>query len=210
MLGKKYRDLAQEKVLFPIGRIIAKTGVSPNQITLASVPLALASAWFIINGNLVPALFFMVLSIFFDNLDGAVAKSTNQTTLFGNYLDAMMDRYVELILISAFAFTGLWFESILALGGSLLPSYAKARVGLIIPSDNSDWPAIGDRADRLLILITGTAAAVIYPVVFGYSMLGITLLAIAFVSHVSTLQRMAYAAALISKHEETLQQKSKK
>ena len=207
MLGDKYRDLAQEKVLFPLGRVIAKTGVTPNQITAMSIPLALASAWFIVAGDLALALFFMVFSIFFDNLDGAVAKSTNQTSLFGNYFDAMMDRYVELIIISAFAFTGLWFESLLALGGSFLPSYAKARVGLIIPSDNSDWPAIGDRADRLVILIFGTATAIFYPVVFGYSMLSITLLSIAGVSHISAVQRMFYARGLIDKYEKTVAKK---
>ena len=41
----------------------------------------------------------------------------------------------------------------LALLGTCLTSFAKARCALVVVMDNRDWPGLGDHADRAVILL---------------------------------------------------------
>ena len=49
----------------------------------------------------------------------------------GNYLDAMIDRDVEIIIYLGFALSGFFIEAFLVVTGSLLVSYAKARTAAL-------------------------------------------------------------------------------
>jgi len=201
MLGGKLRDIVSNKFLLKLGKFLGKLGIEPNWVTVSSPLLALVAAYFIFESNLPIALLFIFLSIFADNVDGAIAKACNKKTLWGGYFDAMMDKYVEVILFSAFALSGYVIPALLALSGALVTSYAKARLAITIPIDNHDWPAIGERADRLLLLILGIAASCIYPFIYGHSTINLTLWIIAVITHIGAIQRMSYAKGLIKKHK---------
>ena len=70
----------------------------------------------------------------------------------GNYFETMIDKFVDFIMLGSLCvFYPL--ASVLALGTSMISSYAKPRVGLIIVTDNRDWPAIGEHADKLIVLL---------------------------------------------------------
>ena len=74
----------------------------------------------------------VLLAGFFDILDGALARLTNQVTRFGAVLDSTLDRLSEAVLLVAILVS---FEKTLllvllvffALVGSLLVSYIRAR-----------------------------------------------------------------------------------
>jgi len=93
----------------------------------------------------------------------------------------------------------------LALAGTMLESYAKPRVGLVIISDNHDWPAVGERSDRLLVLILGLLAAAVVSqfLIFKYSIIIVeaTLFLIFLLTLVGFAQRVRYARMLILKAE---------
>ena len=105
MLGQHLRKKTQ-RIFKDIGRFISKTGIPPNAMTLIAILFAAISAYFIIQQKNFLALIFVILTGLWDLFDGAVARAQNKATKFGNYLDAMTDRFVEIIIYFGFAFIG--------------------------------------------------------------------------------------------------------
>jgi CDP-diacylglycerol--glycerol-3-phosphate 3-phosphatidyltransferase len=118
----------------PIARLIARTGVSPNAVTLTGVVLNLGVAWILAQGHMRIGGVLVALVAALDNLDGTVARLTGKGSSFGAFLDSTMDRYSEAIIyLGILAFyirSGAGREIILvyiAMVGSLMVSYARAR-----------------------------------------------------------------------------------
>lgn len=201
MLGPKLRYTLSKKLFFPLGRLIGKTGVHPNVITAFSIPLALTAAYFIFLHNYILGFIFILLAAFMDNLDGAVAKTQHKSSTWGGYFDAMIDKYVELIVYAGFGFAGFTIEAMLLGFTVMVNSYAKPSLALRIPMDNRDWPAIGERADRLGLLIVGTLAAAFYPIIAGFNTISTLLLFLAAINFIGGIQRMLFAKGLIDEYE---------
>ena len=202
MLGSKLRKKL-EKRLEAISSLIARTGVNPNVFSSIALVWAVLAAYFIANIYMVSGLIFVVLAAVWDAFDGSLARVTHKVTKFGNYLDAMIDRYVEIIILLGFAFSGFFIESFLVVSGSLLVSYAKARTAIVVPIDNHDWPAIGERFERLLLLVIALAISIFLPTInlmgFDISTLSFFLYLIAAMVYIGGAQRIFYAKSLINK-----------
>ncbi|MFH1448090.1 MAG: hypothetical protein ABIG39_04455 [Candidatus Micrarchaeota archaeon] len=70
------------------------------------------------------------------------------------------------------------------------------------PKVNRDWPAIGERADRLVVLFLGLlVCAVSGTVVNGVDVLKATLVVVASMTLVGAVGRMVYAKRLIETFE---------
>ena len=186
-----------------IGKPIARTGIHPNFITALSIPLAIIGAYYIYLNQWFSALLFMMMSIFMDNIDGAVARAQNTVSRWGSYFDVMMDKHVEMIIYFGFALAGYPILAFLAAVLTMLNSYAKPSVAIRIPVGNADWPAMGERADRLLILLVGVLTAVYSPVLAGYDTISLALCAVIIVCAVGDVQRMLFAKKLIENYEKT-------
>ncbi len=185
-----------------IGKPIAKTGIHPNTITALSLPFAIAAAFFIYLQDWPTALLLMLLSIVIDNIDGAVARAQKTVSTWGSYWDVMMDKHVEMIIYFGFVFT-YPVLAFLAATLTMLNSYAKPSVALRIPIGNADWPAIGERADRLLILLIGVALTIFMPVIQGFNTIWLTLVAVVIVCAIGDVQRMLFAKKLILNYKKT-------
>jgi phosphatidylglycerophosphate synthase len=139
----------------PVGRWIAgpfvRANISPNAITLAAIPLSTAAAFCTANSFFLLGFGLAVPAMLLDFLDGAVARASKKQTAFGNHLEAVVDRYVEGALLAGLS-VHFPILATACLTLSMLVSYIKARVGLVIQADNSDWPGVGDRADRMVLL----------------------------------------------------------
>ena len=115
-------------------QLLAKTSVTPNAISWFGVLLTLGAAALIITGHLFAAGIMVLVAGFFDMLDGALARTTQQVTKFGAILDSTLDRFSEaallLSLLAVYAgqqsFLGIWAAGI-ALVSSYLVSYIRAR-----------------------------------------------------------------------------------
>jgi phosphatidylglycerophosphate synthase len=71
-------------------RPLAKTGITPNQITALTLVMALAAAWMFTLGDAVlanVAAGLFVLARFLDHFDGELARLTGKTSRFGYYFD---------------------------------------------------------------------------------------------------------------------------
>lgn len=175
-------------------RPIAKAGIHPNLVSLAAVPVTAVAAYWCSQGWFLAAGFLAIFASLFDFVDGEVARMQGRESNFGNYLETLSDRMVETCL-----FVGLatHFPRLACLGLALafLVSYAKTRVGLVIVTDNRDWPGIGDHSDRMVLVI----AAVFFA---GIPWLGRATLALfCTVTLIGFIQRLFYAKRLIEEAE---------
>ena len=118
----------------PLVQLLAKTSITPNAITWFGFLLAVGAAALITTGHLFAAGFVVLIAAFFDILDGALARRTNQTTHFGAVLDSTLDRLAEAVVLLGILFLYAREQSVaeillvsLALLSSPLVSYIRAR-----------------------------------------------------------------------------------
>jgi len=170
-----------------MGKGFATTGLSPNFWTVVGLVIALASA--VVYGmgvefGLIIGGILLLVSGFFDMVDGQVARVTGKTSKKGEYLDSMFDKISEVaiflgILVGGYAEPYL---VLLAITLSLLVSYARAKSDLI--NIKLQGIGIGERAERLLVIaIVGIIGFMDYAVIIVVIIAGITL-----------IQRMIYTA----------------
>jgi archaetidylinositol phosphate synthase len=163
-----------------VGKAFAATGLSPNFWTVVGLVIALSSA--VVYGmgvefGLIIGGILLLVSGFFDMVDGQVARVTGKTSKKGEYLDSMFDKISEVaiflgILIGGYAEP---YVVLLAITLSLLVSYARAKSDLI--NIKLQGIGIGERAERLLVIaIIGIVGFMDYAVVIVIIIAGITLI----------------------------------
>lgn len=194
-LFKRHIDPVWENLARPLAAI----GLHPNGVTLLGLCLVLANAaaYFWHRSQL---LFGIGLAISFaaDSLDGAVARLRHECTLFGSYLDAMVDRYQESIVLLTIGYiNAAWLPAGLALAGSLLTSYAKARVAIEVSIDNNDWPDLFERQERVIFLCGLLVFGGIAAALFGLSIIVPGLWIFAVLTHFTAVQRMMRARKML-------------
>ncbi|MBK2109940.1 CDP-alcohol phosphatidyltransferase family protein [Francisella tularensis] len=99
MIEQKIRPVFQRIFVDSIAKSIAPV-IAPNLITLISLIVGLVAAIaFFINQYL--CIFLLLLSGYFDILDGSVARLQGSSSSFGTILDILSDRFVESFIIIA-------------------------------------------------------------------------------------------------------------
>ncbi len=129
--------------------------LSPNFWTCVGLAFALISA--VVYGlgiefGLIIGGILLLVSGFFDIVDGQVARVTGKTSKKGSYFDSMFDKIAEVaiflgILIGGYAEPYL---VLLAITLSLLVSYARAKSDAL--NIKLQGVGIGERAERLLVI----------------------------------------------------------
>ena len=195
MIAGKLRDSLNKAIFYPIGKKLSF--LSPNSITALTYPLCMIAGYFVYLQNYPLALLFIFLSSIVDNLDGAVAKANNKRTDFGSYFDAFTDRIQEFFILLGFALSGYAVEAFIAIAASFMVSYAKARAEMIKPLGNIDWPSIGERAERLIIIMATLLLTIFYPRFFDFSMVSIGLWILTAVATIGTIQRFFFARNIL-------------
>src|SRR3989344_9051552 len=137
--------------IMPFAEAIAKPfaalGINPDLFSVSGLLFAIIAAYFLSQKLFAEAFISALLAVSIDLFDGAVARLQGKDSLFGNYLETMLDKCVEIFLFIGAAFLHP-IPAISALGFSMLASYAKPRAALVIITDNRDWPALGEEAQR--------------------------------------------------------------
>jgi archaetidylinositol phosphate synthase len=190
-----------------------RIGLTPNKISAIGFILALASAvsyalntaqspWWVIL-----AVVFLLSSGFCDTLDGIVARTFQQTTVFGGFFDSVLDRYADAAVFAAIIITGLSNPSwdgpfwgpvwgvvwgLAALSGSMMVSYTRARAeaaGIKMES-----VGLAERAERMLILAVVSIIAFFWLPALGY---GIAVLAV--LANFTVIQRALHVYRTLKK-----------
>ncbi|MGH9562997.1 MAG: CDP-alcohol phosphatidyltransferase family protein [Terracidiphilus sp.] len=150
---------------WPIQRLaalLASTGIPPNVITWSALAANLCAGVLFAEGRFRAAGGMVILAGLCDLLDGPVARLQNRVSLFGGFLDSILDRYADFLL-----FLGLLVYYVelnrfryavlagAAMAGAVMISYAKARAASLVPdSDVGFW----DRPERLVLIIVAALA----------------------------------------------------
>jgi archaetidylinositol phosphate synthase len=170
-----------------IGKGFASTGLSANFWTFVGLGFALLSAVVYgmgIESGLIIGGVLLLVSGFFDMIDGQVARVTGKTSKKGEYLDSMFDKIAEVAIFLGILVGGYVepYLVLLAITLSLLVSYARSKSDII--NIKLQGIGIGERAERLLVIaIIGIIGFMDYAVIIVVIIAGITL-----------IQRMIYTA----------------
>lgn len=164
-------------------------GLTPNIVTLIGLALALSSAFVYAAtrgqplGILLATILFLA-SGFCDALDGVIARIYQQTSVFGGFLDSLLDRYADAAVYAGVIIGGLcdpiW--GLAALAGSMMVSYSRARAEAAAIKMES--VGVAERAERMLILAVASVAAI-----FWLPALNIGIILLAVLSNFTVLQR---------------------
>ncbi|MBE6527942.1 MAG: CDP-alcohol phosphatidyltransferase family protein [Thermoplasmata archaeon] len=140
---------------------VAKKFINANPNTVSWIGLIIAlicgvifylsgssdSEWLLIVGAVM-----VIISGYFDALDGKIAKLGNKCTKKGDYLDHVFDRYADVFMIGGIAFCAYWCDpylGMLALVGVLLTSYMGTQAQAI--GAPRLYAGLLGRADRVVL-----------------------------------------------------------
>lgn len=118
----------------PVSRIFDKLGITPNLLTIVGLLGTLIVAYLIAKGEFFYAGLWMIFFGGLDALDGALARYQGNSSVYGAFLDSVLDRYSELILFSGFLVYFMQVDSdwgivltYSSISTSLIVSYTRAR-----------------------------------------------------------------------------------
>lgn len=147
---------------WPIDRLaalLAPTGIPPNVITWTALVLNLWAGILFAAGRFAAAGGMMILAGLCDLLDGPVARRQKRVSMFGGFLDSILDRYADLILFLGllvyYVQVNRFRYAILAgaaMAGAVMVSYAKARAESLVPPSEVGF---FERPERLILMILG-------------------------------------------------------
>ena len=158
----------------PLGQIAAwleRTGISPNALTLIGFFLTVVVAGVLATGQLLWGGLLLIFAALFDTLDGALARHAGKTSVFGAFLDSVMDRFSESVTLVAL----IWYFSGQAEGripvillavtivGSLMVSYTRARAEAVNIECKEGF---FQRTERIIVLILGLVTGWMLPVLW--------------------------------------------
>ena len=173
MLGQYKAQAA--RVADPVARVllgwrIRGSRIRPNQLTVLGLFCSmLATAAFVSeHGRLGGVL--LALAGALDILDGSLARVSGQVSPFGAFLDSVLDRYSDLLvltgLVVSFMRTGGRAEvvaALLALIGTVMVSYTRARAESVGVECRVGFM---ERGERMLTLIVGALLDLLVPAVW--------------------------------------------
>ena len=188
MLSRLLRTWSPD-LLRPIIRLLMRARITPNQLTLAGLVLAIIAGVSAAIGWLPLAAIVLLLSGFLDALDGELARQSESQTPFGAFLDSICDHYGDFAVYLGIAWQTLHsgehatvLLTLVAMFGSLVGSQIRSRAGMM-GLDTKDV-GVFTRAERIIVLVLGLLT--------GFLMPAIALLA--FANNLSALQRLRYIA----------------
>jgi archaetidylinositol phosphate synthase len=179
-------------------------GLTPNMLSAVGLLLALlsATAYAVTQGQplwILLATILLLASGFCDALDGVIARIYQQISVFGGFLDSLLDRYADAAVYAGVIIGGLcdplW--GLAALAGSMLVSYSRARAEAAEIKIES--VGVAERAERMLILSIVSIAAI-----FWIPALNIGIILLALLSNFTVLQRGLYVYNSLKKKSNNL------
>src|SRR5262245_58168122 len=184
MLGR-YRDSARA-FADPVGRFLFRLNLRPNHLTLCGLVVSVLTAAAFVGGRTRLAGVLLILAGLFDFFDGSLARASGQVTPFGAFLDSVIDRYSDIVvllgIVVLFARTPHARGAILAMAalvGSVMVSYTKARAESIGIECNV---GMMERPERLICLIAGAILDLLEPALW----------VLAILANITALQRIAF------------------
>lgn len=169
----------------PLEGFARRIPVSPNTLSITGFLITCSGSYILISDLRSGGLLILAGAVF-DLLDGIVARTQGRATLFGAFLDSVLDRYSDAAMMMGlglhFLYRGNHPETVLCMGvlvGAFLISYTRARAEGLGQRCNY---GLMERTERIVLLTFGTVTGILLPVLWGLLVL----------THFTALQRIVY------------------
>jgi len=170
--------------------LLVKSKISPNTLTIIGFIFSIITMILISQGYLIISGILIIFSSIFDLLDGALARYTNNTTNFGKFIDAVIDRLSEI------AIYGGLFIYFINDSNSLLIIFLSAISNQLVSYIKTKYESIGiegdigifTRPERIVTLSLALIIGSFYLYIFYLFMYISILLAL-----ITIMQRIFYA-----------------
>ena len=170
----------------PVARLLVRAHVRPNQLTVLGLGVSLVAAHAFVHGRLKLAAALLAVAGLFDFFDGSLARLAGSESAFGAFLDSVVDRYSDLVVLLGIVLYcergddpwGVFF-TMATLVGTIMVSYTKARAQSIGVRCEI---GLMERPERMILLIAGGALNLLMP----------ALVALAVLTNVTAVQRILY------------------
>jgi archaetidylinositol phosphate synthase len=188
-----------QQLLSSEARIAHRIGLTPNAVSGLGIVFALLSAivyWMSSSSTLllVLAAFLLLLSGFCDALDGVIARLYEEITVFGGFLDSLLDRYADAMILGGIIFGGFGDVSwgLVAVVGSMLVSYARARAEAA--GVKMESIGLAERPERIVILVVASLVTLVW-----FEALKWSIILLAFLTNLTVLQRVVHFHRVLRK-----------
>ncbi len=181
--------------LRPLTGTLVKWGVHPNLLTVIGFAIAVGAAVAFDQRAIRTAGFLVLLSGFFDIIDGQVARLSGRGSPFGAFFDATLDRVGEIaVFVGVLAFylgtstsgAVMIYLVVIAMAGSLMVSYTKSKAETMgLECD----VGLMQRAERVILL---GAPALFFGLAWDGLVLDGAILLMAFLTTITALQRVLW------------------
>jgi archaetidylinositol phosphate synthase len=192
-----------QEMLSSEAKVAHRIGLTPNKVSIIGFLLAMLTGLTYALAYIQPLLLIVVVVLilssgFCDTLDGILARTYVQTTAFGGFFDSLLDRYADAIIYTGIIIGGLCdpLAGLIALAGSLLVSYSRARAEAIRIKMESI--GLAERAERMLILVGATIFAF-----FWLPSLNIGIIILAILSNLTVIQRAHHVYKTLKNKEKS-------
>ncbi len=167
------KDVLRKKFANSIGPFIDLlhcSGLKPIHVTLMGLVFTIVACYTYVLGDYVATFILMTVGKGCDVVDGAFARRSNQVTLLGAFMDSILDRYGEFVIVGTILFVYrenvyLYYFSFLVFLGISQMSYTRAlyeKNGLDCPANPFEYFERGlllvaffmfDRLDLWLVIV---------------------------------------------------------
>jgi soluble lytic murein transglycosylase len=175
----------------PVGRVLFRLRLRPNHLTVIGLVVSFFAAAGFIAGHVRWAGCLLILAGLCDLLDGSLARVSGQVTAFGAFLDSVIDRYSDLLvllgIVVLFARTPHARGAVVAMAGlvgTVMVSYTKARAESIGIDCNV---GVMERPERMICLVAGAVLDLLEPALW----------VLAILSNLTALQRIVFTRRMI-------------
>ena len=195
MSRRRIEEEIFERIASKVVGFLANRGISPMSLTISAFAATIISSILYLyapSNRLLyfPAAISLAFSGFLDAVDGAVARRMDGTSRLGAFLDSVFDKLGECLILVAIICSGavdvLWGS--IALASSILVSYVRHRAEPL--GVNLKGVGIGERAERMILLII---ASLITPFMKDALNYGIILIAV--LASITVAWRIIYAVS---------------
>lgn len=170
----------------PVAGALLRAHVRPNQLTVLGLGVSCLAAGAFSQEWLRAGALLLAVAGLFDFFDGALARLSGQESCFGAFLDSVVDRYSDVVVLLGIAV--LYHRNGDRLGGAaalatllgtVMVSYTKARAQSIGVQCEI---GLMERPERIIGLVVGGL----------FQILGPVMLVLAVLTNVTALQRIFY------------------
>jgi CDP-diacylglycerol--glycerol-3-phosphate 3-phosphatidyltransferase len=193
MLGRYREPLA--RVADPVARLLLGARLRPNQLTVLGLFASVLSAIAFAADRPVVGALLLIVAGALDILDGALARVSGQVSPFGAFLDSVLDRYSDLLVLAGlvvlFGRRGALADvlaTLAALVGTVMVSYTRARAESVGVECRVGFM---ERGERMLTLILGALLELLVPAVWVVAV-GANLTAVYRIVHTHRVTRGVY------------------